>query len=68
MQEGSEAGDTVWDDQFSQMSKESTDQNPPHDSDLNEDKLLGMVTDVSIPGGHLDNSITLIIPPGEDNL
>ena len=29
MQEGSEAGDTAWDDQFSQTSKESTDQNPP---------------------------------------
>ena len=68
MQEGSEAGYTVWDDQFSQMSEESTDQNPPHDLDLNEDELQGMVTDISVPGGHLDDSITLVIPPGEDNL
>ena len=27
------------------------DQNLPHNSDLNEDKLLGLATDVSIPGG-----------------
>ena len=40
MQEGSDAGDAVQDDQFSQMSKESTDQNLPHDSDLDEDELL----------------------------
>ena len=49
-----EAGDTVWDDQISQMSKESTDQNLPHDSDLDEDELLGMITDISVPRGHLD--------------
>ena len=58
----------MWDDQFSQTSEESTDQNLPHDSDLNEDELLGMVTDLSVPGGHLDDSITLIIPLGEDDL
>ena len=68
MQEGSEARDVVWDDQFSQMSEETTDQNPPHDSDLNEDELLGMVTNISVPRGHSDDSIALIIPPGEDNL
>ena len=48
MQEGFEARDP--DDQCSQMSKESTDQNPPHDSDLDEDELLGTVTDLSVPG------------------
>ena len=63
MQQGSEAGDIVQDDQLSQTSKESTDQNPPHNSDLNEEELLGPVTDVSVPGGHSDNSIALIIPP-----
>ena len=39
-------------------------QNLPHDLDLDEDELLGMVTNVSVPGGHLDNSITLVIPQG----
>ena len=68
MQQGSEAGDGPQDDQLSQMSEESTDQNPPHNSDLNEEELLGLVTDISVPGGHLDNSITLSIPPEEDNL
>ena len=68
MQEGSDAGDAVQDDQFSQMSKESTDQNLPHDSDLNEDELLRMVTDISVPEGHSNDSIALIIPPGQDNL
>ena len=69
MQKGSEARDTaVRDDQFSQMSEESTDQNLPHDSDLDEDELLGTITDISVPGGHSDNSITLAIPLGEDNL
>ena len=69
MQEDSEAGDTaVRDDQFSQMSKESTDQNLPHDSDLNEDELLGTIINISVPRGHSDDSITLAIPPGEDNL
>ena len=56
------------DDQFSQMSKESTDQNLPHDSDLNEDELLGTIINISVPRGHSDDSITLAIPPGEDNL
>ena len=48
MSEGFEAGDP--DDHCSHTSEESTDQNPPHDSDPNEDKLLGLVTDISIPG------------------
>ena len=64
MQQGSEAGDGLQDDQLSQASKESTDQNPPHNSDLDEEELLGPVTDISVPGGHLDDSITLIIPRG----
>ena len=68
MQQGSEARDTVWDDQLSQMSEESTDQNPSHDSDLNEDELLGMITNISVPRRHSDDSITLIIPLGEDDL
>ena len=41
------------DDRQSHVSEESTDQNPPHDLDLNEDELLGPVTDISIPGGAL---------------
>ena len=40
------------DDRQSHVSEESTDQNLPHDSDLDEDKLLGPATDVSIPRGH----------------
>ena len=35
------------DDHHSHVSEESTDQNPPHDSDLDEDELLGPATDVS---------------------
>ena len=68
MQQGSEAGDAVQDDQLSQTSKDSTDQNLPHDSDLDEDELLGMITDICVPRGHLDDSIALIVPPGEDDL
>ena len=56
------------DDHCSQTSEESMDQNPPHDLDLNEDELLGTVTNLSIPRGHSDDSISLIIPPGEDDL
>ena len=68
MQQGSKAGDAVQDDQLSQMSEESTDQNPPHNSDLNEEELLGLVTNISVTRGHSDDSITLIVPPEEDNL
>ena len=64
-QESFEAGDP--DDQCSQ-SEESTDQNLPHDFDLNEDELLGVVTDLSVPGEHSDDSIALGIHPGEDDL
>ena len=52
----------------SHMSEESTDQNLPHDSDPNEDELLGLVTDISVPRGHSNDSISLIVSPGEDNL
>ena len=31
----------------------------PHDLDLNEDELLGTVTNLSIPRGHSDDSISL---------
>ena len=56
------------DDRCSHMSEESTDQNPPHDSNPNKDMLLGPITNISVPGGHSDDSITLIISLGEDNL
>ena len=56
------------DDHCSHTSEESTDQNLPHDSDPNEDELLGSVTDIFIPRGHSDDSITLVIPLGEDDL
>ena len=56
------------DDHCSHTSEESTNQNLPHDSDSDEDELLGPITDISIPGGHLDDCIALIVPPGEDNL
>ena len=62
MQQGSEARDIAQDDQLSQMSEESTDQNLPHNLDLNKEELLGPVTNVSVPGEHSDDSIALIIP------
>ena len=37
-------------DHHSHTSEESTDQNPPHDSDLDKDELLGLPADISIPG------------------
>ena len=52
----------------SHVSEESTDQNPPHDSDLDEDELLGPATDVSVPGGHSDNSVALMVSPKDDDL
>ena len=61
------AGDP--DDHCSHTSEESTNQNPPHNSNPNEDELLGpVVTDISIPRGHSDDSIALVISPGEDDL
>ena len=58
----------VEEDHHGQTSEESTDQNPPHDSDPDEDKLLGPPADISIPGGHSDDSIALIVSPGDDDL
>ena len=51
------------DDHCSHTSEESTDQNPPHDLDPNEDELLGPITDISIPRGHSDDSIALMSFP-----
>ena len=55
-------------DQHSHTTEESMDQNLSHDSDLNEDELLGPPADVSIPGGHSDDSIALVVSPGDDDL
>ena len=52
----------------SQTSEESTDQNPPHNSDPDEYELLGLPTDISVPGGNSNDSIALIISLGEDDL
>ena len=56
------------DDQDSQSSKESTDENPPQNLDVNEDELLGPAMDISIPERHSDDSVALVIPPEVDNL
>ena len=66
MSEDIEARDP--DDHCSHTLEESTDQNLPHNSDSNEDELLGLVTDISIPRGHSTDSITLIVSLGEDDL
>ena len=66
MSEDFEARDP--DDHCSHMSEESTDQNPPHDSNPDEDEVLGPVTDISVPREHSDDSIALVISPGEDDL
>ena len=58
----------VEEDHHSQTSEESTNQNPPHDSDPDEDELLGPPANISVPRGHSDDSITLIISLGDDNL
>ena len=36
--------------------------NPPWDSDIDEEELLGPVTDISVPRGHSDDSVALVIP------
>ena len=64
--EGSEA--KAEDDHHSHASEESMDQNLPHDSDLDEDELLGLPTNISIPRGHSDDSIALVVSPGDDDL
>ena len=61
-----EAGDH--EDCCSQTSEEITNQNLPHNSNPDEDELLGLPTDISVPGGHSDDSIALVISPGEDDL
>ena len=66
MSEDLKAGDH--EDCCSQTSEESTNQNLPHNSDPDEDELLGLPTDVSVPRGHSNDSIALVISPGEDNL
>ena len=68
MVQGSEIEDGPLDDQYSQTSEDSADVNPPQDSDIDKEELLGPVTDISVPGGHLDDSIALVICPEEDNL
>ena len=55
-------------DCHSHTSEESTDQNPPHDLDLDEDELLGPLADISIPGGHSNDSVALVVSPGDDDL
>ena len=50
------------------MPQRRVDQNPPHDWDLDEDELLGPATDVSIPGGHSDDSVALVVSPKDDDL
>ena len=66
MLEDLKAGDH--EDHCSQMSEESTNQNLPHDSNPDEDELLGLPTDISVPRGHSNDSIVLVVSPGEDNL
>ena len=63
MLQGSETEDGPPDDQYSQTFEDSMDVNPPQDSDIDEEELLGPVTDISVPGGHLDDLITLVVPP-----
>ena len=58
----------VDEDCHSQMSEESTDQNLPHDSDPNKDEPLGPPANISVPRGHSDDSITLVVSPGDDHL
>ena len=58
----------VDEDHRSQTSEESTDQNPPHNSNPDEDKLLRPPANISVPRGHSDDSITLVISLGDDDL
>ena len=55
-------------DRHSQMSEESTDQNPSHDSNPDEDELLRLPADISVPRGHSNDSIALVISPRDDDL
>ena len=56
------------DDHHSHASEESTDQNPPHNLDLDEDELLGLATNISIPRGHSDDSVALVVSLKDDDL
>ena len=56
------------DDRHSHALEESMDQNLPHDSDLNEDELLGPATNVSVPWGHSDDSVALVVSLKDDDL
>ena len=58
----------VEEDHCSQTSEESTDQNLSHDSDPDEDELLGPPANISVPGGNSNDSIALIVSPGDDDL
>ena len=58
----------VEEDCHSQTLEESTDQNPPQNSDPDEDELLGPPADISIPRGHSNDSIALIVSLGDDDL
>ena len=58
----------VEEDHHSQMLEESTDQNPPHNSNPDKDKLLEPLADISIPGGHSNDSIAVVVSPGDDDL
>ena len=55
-------------DHHSHTSEESTDQNPPNDLDLDEDELLGLLADISIPRGHSNDSVALVDSPGDNDL
>ena len=52
------------DDHCSHTSEESTDQNPPHDSDPNEDELLGPITNISILGDIQMTPLPSLSPQG----
>ena len=53
-----------------QLDPNSNDPNPTADSDLDEDQEneLLRVQDVTIPGGHLDDSVTIGVNPNKDTL
>ena len=55
-------------DHHSHTSEESTDQNLPHNLDLNKDELLGLLADISVPGGHSNDSVALVVSLGDDDL
>ena len=52
------------DDCCSHTSEESTNRNPPHNSDPDEDELLGPVTNISLPRGHSNDYCSRHLPGG----